>query len=54
MGEDYVAVYIPKAYAFTGELYFVKMERVRPLTEMNSADAMKFAISGGVTAIEEV
>ena len=54
MGEEYVAVYIPKAYAFTGELYFVKMERVRPLTEMNSADAMKFAISGGVTAIEEV
>lgn len=51
--EDYVAVYIPKSYAFTGELYFVKTERVRPLTEMNSAEAMKFAISGGVTAIEE-
>jgi uncharacterized membrane protein len=51
--EDYVAVYIPKSYAFTGELYFVKTERVKPLTEMNSAEAMKFAISGGVTAIEE-
>jgi uncharacterized membrane protein len=51
--QDHVAVYIPKSYAFTGELYFVKPDRVKPLTEMNSAEAMKFAISGGVTAIEE-
>jgi len=50
---DFVAVYVPKSYAFTGNLYFVKKERVRVLTNMNSADAMKFAISGGVTEIDE-
>lgn len=50
---EYVAVYIPKAYAFTGELYFLKKERVRVITGISSAEAMKFAISGGVTHIDE-
>jgi uncharacterized membrane protein len=51
--EEYVAVYVPQSYAFAGHLYFVKKERVRILTDISSADAMKFAISGGVTEIEE-
>jgi uncharacterized membrane protein len=51
--QDYVAVYVPQSYAFAGNLYFVKKERVRILSDISSADAMKFAISGGVTDIEE-
>lgn len=51
--QDYVAVYVPQSYAFAGHLYFVKKERVRILTDISSADAMKFAISGGVAEIEE-
>jgi uncharacterized membrane protein len=51
--KDYVAVYIPQAYTFAGHLFFVKKERVRVLTDISSADAMKFAISGGVTEIDE-
>jgi len=51
--EDYVAVYVPQSYAFAGHLYFVKKERVRLLTDVGSADAMKFAISGGVTDIDD-
>src|SRR4051812_46228080 len=47
--EEFVAVYVPKSYAFAGQLYFVNRERVRILTDISSADAMKFAISGGVT-----
>lgn len=50
---EYVAVYVPKSYAFAGQLYFVKKESVRLLTDISSAEAMKFAISGGVTDIEE-
>lgn len=50
---DYMAVYIPQSYAFAGHLYFVKRERVRILTDISSADAMKFAISGGVTEIDD-
>ena len=50
---EHVAVYVPKSYAFTGDLYFVKRERVRLLPELSSGDAMKFAISGGVTDIDD-
>lgn len=50
---EHVAVYVPKSYAFTGDLYFVTKERVRVLPEVSSGDAMKFAISGGVTDIDE-
>ena len=50
---EFVAVYIPQSYAFAGHLYFVKKERVRVLTDISSAEAMKFAISGGVTDLDE-
>jgi uncharacterized membrane protein len=50
---DYVAVYVPKSYAFAGQLYFVRKEAVRLLTDVSSAEAMKFAISGGVTELDE-
>ena len=51
--KDYVAVYVPQSYAFAGHLYFVQRHRVRVLTDISSADAMKFAISGGVAEVEE-
>lgn len=51
--QEYVAVYVPQSYAFAGHLYFVKRERVRILTDISSANAMKFAISGGVAEVEE-
>jgi uncharacterized membrane protein len=50
---DYMAVYLPQSYAFAGHVYMVRKERVRLLTDINSADAMKFAISGGVTELED-
>jgi uncharacterized membrane protein len=51
--QEYVAVYVPQSYAFAGHLYFVKRDRVRILTDISSADAMKFAISGGVAEVED-
>jgi uncharacterized membrane protein len=51
--KEYVAVYVPQSYAFAGHLYFVQRHRVRVLTDISSADAMKFAISGGVAEVEE-
>jgi uncharacterized membrane protein len=51
--KEYVAVYVPQSYAFAGHLYFVKRERVRLLTDISSAEAMKFAISGGVADTDE-
>ena len=51
--QEYVAVYVPQAYAFAGHLYFVMRDRVKILTDISSADAMKFAISGGVAEVNE-
>lgn len=51
--EEYVSVYVPKSYAFAGHLYMVRNTRVRLLPEMSSGDAMKFALTGGVTEIED-
>jgi uncharacterized membrane protein len=52
--QDYVTVYIPHSYAFSGRLYFVKRDRVRLLPGLSSTEVMKFAISGGVTKVEEI
>lgn len=51
--KDHVAVYVPQSYAFAGHLYFVTKDRVRILSDIGSADAMKFAISGGVAEIDD-
>lgn len=50
---DHFAVYVPLSYALTGVVYFVPKEKVRPLNNMNSAEAMKFVISGGVTHLDD-
>lgn len=50
---EHIAVYVPHSYAFSGVLYLVKRERVKVLSDTSSSDAMKFAISGGVTEIDE-
>lgn len=51
--EKHVAVYVPLSYSLTGVVYFVPKEKIKPVTHMNSAEAMKFVISGGVTELEE-
>ena len=50
---DYVAVYIPMSYSIAGNVYILPKARVRRVTNINATDAMKFAISGGVTEVEE-
>ena len=50
---EYVSVYIPHSYAFSGRMYFVKRDRIRVVDHMNATEAMKFAISGGVAEAEE-
>lgn len=50
---EYVAVYIPMSYSIAGNVYILPRVRVRSVTNINAADAMKFAISGGVTQVEK-
>lgn len=51
--DDYVAVYIPMSYSIAGNVYLIPRNRIKPITNVNATDAMKFSISGGVTHIEE-
>lgn len=46
--EDKVAVYLPHSYNVSGNLYFVSREDVT-LLKISPTEAMKFAVSGGVT-----
>jgi uncharacterized membrane protein len=50
---EYITVYVPNSYAVAGTLFFVKPGRVRLLNDIQAADALKFAISGGVVEVEE-
>ena len=51
--EGFVAVYVPTSYSVAGSVYIVPKERVKPITNITSAQTMKFAVSGGVTDITE-
>ena len=45
--KEKVAVYFPHSYNFSGELFIVPKERVRPI-DLNPAEVMKFIVSAGV------
>jgi uncharacterized membrane protein len=45
-----VAVYLPHAYNFSGELFIVPADNIKPLN-IQASDAMKYIISGAVTKI---
>ena len=47
---DKVAVYFPHSYNFSGELFIVPKENIKPL-DIPAAEAMKFIVSGGVTKV---
>ncbi len=47
-----VVVYVPHSYAVSGITYIVPKENIRPLTHITPTDAMKFAISGGITEVD--
>lgn len=48
-----VAVYFPHSYNFSGELFIVPVENIRPL-KTNPAQMMKFVVSAGVSGFEKV
>jgi uncharacterized membrane protein len=51
LGEK-VAVYFPHSYNFSGELFIVPRERVRP-AGITAQEAMKFIVSGGMIQLRE-
>lgn len=45
---EYVSVYLPHSYAISGWVVFVRGEDIVVLQNISAAQAMKFAVSGGV------
>ena len=51
--KDMVAVYFPMSYNFSGDLFMVPVENIKPVSGVASADALKFVVSGGVTGFAD-
>ncbi len=51
--EGHVVVYVPHSYALSGIVYVVPAGNVKILAHTSPADAMKFAVSGGVSDVHE-
>jgi uncharacterized membrane protein len=51
--KGYVAVYVPMAYSVAGNVYIIPKSRVLDISHITSTQTMKFAVSGGVTHVEE-
>jgi len=49
--KDKIAVYLPSSYGVLGELYIIPATHIKPI-DANSADVMKFIVSGGVTKVK--
>jgi uncharacterized membrane protein len=48
-----IAVYLPHSYAISGYVIIVDAKNVKAVTKMNAGEAMKFAVSGGITSTDE-
>ena len=53
MGVNMVAVYVPQAYNFAGQLYILPREKVRKVEHISAGDAMKYAVTGGVVDLPD-
>ena len=51
--EDRAAVYLPHSYAISGWVIVVELSNIRPVTTMSPAEAMKFAVAGGITISDD-
>ncbi|HEX2630059.1 MAG TPA: DUF502 domain-containing protein [Chitinophagaceae bacterium] len=52
MGADKVAVYVPQAYNFAGQLYILPHDKVRKIERITAGEAMKYAVTGGVVDLD--
>ena len=53
MGVNMVAVYVPQAYNFAGQLYILPREKVKKVEHISAGDAMKYAVTGGVVDLPD-
>jgi uncharacterized membrane protein len=52
LGAGMVAVYVPQAYNFAGQLYMLPRERIKKIENITPGQAMKYAVTGGVVELD--
>jgi len=52
LGAEHVAVYVPQAYNFAGQLYVLPRNKVKKIDSITAGEAMKYAVTGGVVDLE--
>jgi uncharacterized membrane protein len=52
IGPEKVAVYAPHSYNFSGNVYIVPIENIKPL-DTDASEAMKFVVAGGMVKIND-
>ncbi|MFM2338158.1 MAG: hypothetical protein RL115_1351 [Bacteroidota bacterium] len=53
MGAEHVAVYVPQAYNFAGQLYVLPRHKVKRIEGITAGEAMKYAVTGGVVEVDD-
>ncbi len=53
LGADNVAVYVPQAYNFAGQLYILPRDKVKKINKISSGESMKYAVTGGVVDLTD-
>ena len=53
IGDQKVAVYLPHSYAWSGNLFIVPVENIKPI-DASATEVMKFIISAGVTNLDTI
>jgi uncharacterized membrane protein len=51
--QEFVTVYVPMAYSIAGNVYVIPKKRIKLIDNISASQTMKFAVSGGVTDIDE-
>lgn len=52
LGAEMVAVYVPQAYNFAGQLYVLPKEKVKKINNITAGESMKYAVTGGVVDLD--
>jgi uncharacterized membrane protein len=52
LGSEHVAVYVPQAYNFAGQLYILPRMKVKKIEHISAGESMKYAVTGGVVDLD--
>lgn len=53
LSDEYVAVYLPHSYNFSGNLFFVPVKNVIPV-KGSPSEIMKYVVTAGVTTLQDI